>query len=190
MLMCRPKWTFHVGTLKCPAFIALCSKSAPTLFVLLHTCMCDAFCSHPLFALRLQVQTERTYATVASTRVQGWGDEVPTWDVVRECLLPRIFVLFCDVEMACFVVFYEVLNLKYVMVLREMFPLTPPPNQNIGGDVSPARASPAVLTPVVRNHTADNGTHAGEGRVPTTIISESSLPQRPSSRCFQLHPGA
>ena len=40
----------------------------------------------------------------------------------------------------------EVLNLKYVIILEDILTGVPP-NQNIGGDVSPS--SPAGLTPVV-----------------------------------------
>ena len=41
----------------------------------------------------------------------------------------------------------EVLNLNYVIILRDIL-IDVPPNQNIGGDVPPA--STAVLTPVLR----------------------------------------
>jgi len=85
--------------------------------------------------------------TVASTRVQGWGmKHRRCWGVGKGCSHPHWWKgLPTAQKICCFVILKwyilvnsEVLNLKYVIILREYShwcPLQPSPNQNIRGCV-------------------------------------------------------
>ena len=90
---------------------------------------------------------------VASTRVQGWGDEpreptvrLPDWsELVASYSRMKSAWGWANVGQPIVVCYIR----KYVIILG-IFPLTSPPQPKYWGDVSPA--SPARLTPVPAKH--------------------------------------
>jgi len=119
---------------------------------------------------------------VASTRVQGWGGEVPKGVVCGEgCSLPRIF--FCFVMSKWRILVYSgVLKLKYVMILGESFQLTSPKPKyrrgcfpGIPGGVDTSGANNYTTPPP--SYLAVDSTH-------TAVERFRSLDRRSGSRCL------